>query len=91
VKSRRRRATVRRKFSAHATVVGFELQAIAIPDSRWEGRADVAASSTSSIMPNKPPSQETERNLNLGRHALRRTRDLFDEVVKPETQQALNA
>jgi hypothetical protein len=61
-----------------------ELQAIAIRDSRWEGLADVGASSASSMMPNKPPSQKTERNLNLGRHALRKARDLFDEVARPE-------
>jgi len=84
VKSRRRRATVRRGFSARATVVGFELQAIAIRDLRWEGRADVAASSASSMMSNNPPSQETERNLNLGRHVFAQTRGPFEEVARPE-------
>jgi hypothetical protein len=67
VKNRRRRATVRWKFSTRATVARFELQAIAIADLRWEGRVDVLLLPRKSVARDKPPSQETERNLNLGK------------------------
>jgi hypothetical protein len=49
----------------------FELQAIAIEDLRWEGRADVLLLPGKSVALDKPPSQETERNLNLGQYAMR--------------------
>ena len=71
VKNRRRRATVRRIFSARATVVGFDCRRLQF------GTRDGKVALMSCIIEgismalDEPPSQETERNLNLGKNAMR--------------------